>query len=378
MRIGLITGEYPPMQGGVGDFCHSLALRLTEAGHTVQVLSGPAARTTDPRIPVTAARWGVGVFRAVRRWARDERLDLLNLHFQTAAYGMSPWVHFLPGRLRGLPLVTTFHDLRFPYLFPKAGPLRDRVVMHLARSSAAVVATNHEDLLRLSHLPRHVLIPISSSIPPETVPAAEAARWRAQAGAGDNDFLLAHFGFINSSKGLDVLLRATVSLRAQGLPLRLLMIGGRTGSSDPANAAYLEEIEQLAAKLGLAQAISWTGFVTPDEVSACLAAADAVALPFRDGASYRRSSLMTAIAHGCAIITTTPRIHIPAFTEQNLQLVPPGDDAALALAIRALYTSPDLRAQLRQGAARLSTHFDWARITDQYQGLFRQVTGAKP
>ena len=40
MKIGLITGEYPPQQGGVGDFTRELARALIAAGHEAQVVTG--------------------------------------------------------------------------------------------------------------------------------------------------------------------------------------------------------------------------------------------------------------------------------------------------------------------------------------------------
>ena len=39
MKIGLITGEYPPQQGGVGDFTRELARALMAAGHEAQVIT---------------------------------------------------------------------------------------------------------------------------------------------------------------------------------------------------------------------------------------------------------------------------------------------------------------------------------------------------
>jgi hypothetical protein len=39
MRIGFITGEYPPMQGGVGAFTRELAREMVRQGHDVEVLT---------------------------------------------------------------------------------------------------------------------------------------------------------------------------------------------------------------------------------------------------------------------------------------------------------------------------------------------------
>src|SRR5262249_39205433 len=155
-----------------------------------------------------------------------------------------PWIHFLPQWAR-VPVVTTFHDLRFPYLFPKAGRLRDRIVMHLARRSAGMIITNHEDYRQVKAIPNTVLIPIVSNILTPLPADYDAKVWRQKAGATTDDFLLAYFGFINRSKGVDLLLNSLAQLRAEQIPARLVMIGGRTGTSDPTNAAYAHEIDAL-------------------------------------------------------------------------------------------------------------------------------------
>jgi glycosyltransferase involved in cell wall biosynthesis len=138
MRIGIVTGEYPPMEGGVGAYTRILARTLAQQGHEVFVFSSSQAREDHPEITLTnsVAHWGPGSLRALHRWSRSVQPDVVSLQFETAAYGMSPWIHFLPDVLRGVPVVTTFHDLLFPYLFPKAGRLRDWIVMRLARASA--------------------------------------------------------------------------------------------------------------------------------------------------------------------------------------------------------------------------------------------------
>src|SRR5687768_10025944 len=146
MRIGIITGEYPPMQGGVGAYSQLLAREIAALGHDVFVFTHCAAEQ-DERVTITPAikTWGLGAILAAPRWADDHYLDIVNIQYQTAAYAMSPYIHALPDLFRSVPVVTTFHDLRHPYLFPKAGKLRDWAVMHLARTSDGCIVTNHED-----------------------------------------------------------------------------------------------------------------------------------------------------------------------------------------------------------------------------------------
>lgn len=380
MRIGFVTGEYPPMEGGIGAHCRILAQHLTDAGHFVSIYTDPQGQSADPRIPVMhhPGRWRYKALRGIDAWARDQKLDLVNLHYQTAAYQMSPWIHWLPNVVKSVPVVTTFHDLRFPYLFPKAGRLRDWIVMRLARASAGAIVTNHEDLQRLQYLPCAELIPIGSSVHTDLPANYDRAVWRSKAGAAWDDLLIAHFGFINHTKGIETLLASLALLVNAGKNAKLLMIGGRTGSSDPTNAAYVQQIDTLIDRLNLKTHIHWTGFVDDAAASGYFAAADVVTLPFLDGASYRRSSLMAAIAHDCAIVTTKPAVTIPTFQQQqNLMLVKPGNERALAAALMVLQRSPELREQLRQGTHQLKNEFAWDAITQANVDFFTRVLAAR-
>jgi hypothetical protein len=39
MEVGFVTGEYPPMQGGVGAFTREVARAMAGAGHGVHVFT---------------------------------------------------------------------------------------------------------------------------------------------------------------------------------------------------------------------------------------------------------------------------------------------------------------------------------------------------
>lgn len=385
MRIGLVTGEYPPDQGGVGDFTLRLGEALTALGHNVHIITGPL-RHTDCEVRSTLTvhrvvrRWGWGCWRAVLRVVRENGLEVLNVQYQAAAYGMHPAVHFLPRPTRRPPVVVTFHDLRVPYLFPKAGPLRRWIVYHLARSADAVIATNDEDfqqLLTEARPRRLALIPIGSNIPCAPPPGYDRAAERARWGVGPDDLLLGYFGFLNESKGGEDLIRALALLVEQGVPAHLLMVGGRVGTSDATNRAYAERVERLIADLGLADRVHRTGYTTPEAVSAGLLATDICVLPYRDGVSFRRGTLHACLAHGRAIVTTQPAFPLPQARDgENMLLVPPRDPQALAGAVLRLYRDPDLRARLEAGANALAAEFTWERIAYRTAAFLEEVIGA--
>ncbi len=374
MRIGLVTGEYPPMQGGVGAYSAILARMFAEHIHGVSVFTSPSAQEHDSRIRLmtAASRWSFSTLQTVKRWARAEALDVVNLQFQTAAFGMSPFIHFLPDVLHPIPVVTTFHDLRFPYLFPKAGKLRDWIVMRLARASAGVIVTNHEDYARLTALGQVTLIPIGSNIAVHVLPVVDVRQANAK-----NQFLIGYFGLINHSKGLETLLHSLKQLRDDGIDASLVLIGGTAGASDPTNQPYLREIDDLITALELTPFVQRTGYIDDAYVSAWLKAVDVVALPFRDGASFRRGSLMAAIQHECAIITTQPVVPIPEFRDGDTMLLHPIDDVrALVAACKRLHNDPVLRRTLSNHIASLKNRFNWSSITTETVQFFERITEA--
>ncbi len=393
MRIGLITGEYPPDQGGVGDFTAHLASALAAQGNQVHVIttqpdrsalvgtrSKPAPQETrEVTVHRTLSSWGWRCWRGIAAWADDLGLDVLNVQYQAAAYNMHPAINAIPRPQARPPVVVTFHDLKVPYLFPKAGPLRWWMVRWLASHADAVIVTNEEDRMRLDDeldLRELHLVPIGTNIVPRSRdlydPMAQRARW----GIEPEDLLLGFFGFLNESKGFEELIRAQALLVEQGLPVHLLKIGGRVGTADPTNRAYAERVDDLIAALGLIERVHWTGYSKPEEVSAALLAADICVLPFRDGVSFRRGSLLACLAHGRAVVTTHPRVRLrEARDGETMVLVDPGDPSGLAKAVHRLRLNPELRTRLESGATALAEEFSWGQIADRTIAVFHGLIG---
>jgi len=396
MRTCLVSGEYPPMQGGVGDYTRELGRALVQMGHAVDVITSRQVETLrvqeqtqkvderDPRAHPVVERWNWGSWARVLRSVQELQSDVLHVQYQTAAYSMHPAINLLPLRVRRQlqrpRTVVTFHDLRVPYLFPKAGPVRRWVNLWLARYSDAAIATNEEDYQVLAHWPlgRCVLrqIPIGSNIHPQLPAGYDRAVLRTKLSVGPDEALLCYFGFLNESKGGETLFRTLAELVRRGQPVKLLMVGGQVGASDPTNVAYLQHVQALVTELGLSGRVLWTGFIDPEQVSAYLRAADICVLPYRDGASYRRGSFMAALAHGLPIVSTQPRVGVASLRDgQNILLVAPDDVTATAAAAERLIAAPELRARLRDGALELAQQFTWDSIATKTVQLYEQVPG---
>lgn len=382
------------MQGGVGAFTQELAKALAEQGHEIHIMTrrgvippGLTEKNRKPGKPFQLPfaqlypfinRWRWPSIARIADWALRHEFDVVNVQYQPAAYNMrSPAINLLPWRLKGVTTtVVTFHDLRVPYLFPKAGWLRDTAVTLMARQSAGVIATNGGDYQALTARVRTpiVQIPIGSNIQARPVTAAEVTAVRRQLGLNASDCLLGYFGFLHESKGADVLLQALATLPEH---VHVLFIGGRTGSSDEANnQAFYEQLDAFIIQHKLNNRVHWTGFVSDYEASAVLTAVDLMVLPYRDGASLRRGTLMAALAHGRALLTTHPATPTPELIHgENVWFVTPDNATALTTAIQHLLADANLRRQLGQGATAVADLFTWDKIAAQTGEFFEQLCG---
>lgn len=392
MRIGIITGEFPPMQGGVGDYSLELGRAMVAQGHEIFVLTSdravPVLQERGIHVQPTVVNWGRwgkqksgdgrrGEVQAIQ-WVKANQLDVVNIQYQAAAYNMRAAANLLPEILSHLaPVVTTFHDLLVPYLFPKAGPVRKKVIYRMARQSSGVIVTNRGDereLAEQGHMPPVMRIPIGSNIAVQPPADYEKTAWREAHFLPHDAFIVGFFGFINRSKGVDTLAQAIRLLVDRGVNAHLLIVGGQTGASDQTNIQQADEAERMVGGLGISRRVHWTGFVTREAVSAHLMACDVVALPFRDGVSYRRGTLMATLAHGCPIVTTFPQVDEPDLVDgQAMKMVSPDSPQKLAEALRELANDEAQRIRLGKAATQLATQFSWDAIAAATLRFFEQL-----
>ena len=405
--VCMLTGELPPDRGGVGDYTARLSDALAALGVPLGILTRrrpeipPRRVLGESRVPVhgIVPGWDPRAFPIVTRsLARLGPRPLLHIQFQAGAFDLGGSVHLLPSLLRAtLPrarVVTTFHDFLVPYLFPKAGPARLAANRLLARSSHAAIFTDLADLELAGPGVHGRVVPIGSNVDrqPETEPSRTDVRLLLS--LDDEAFVVGYFGFLNPSKGVPTLLEAVgqVVARRPDRNVKLVLIGAETGVSNPTDLTQARAVHDAIEQEQLGQSIVRTGYLEPAELSATLLACDVVVLPFRDGASARRGTLMAALAHGLPIVSTTPARPSPLAGPpgfwlgsgpgavavrdgESILLVPPDDADALAAALLRLADDPDLRARLAEGARGVAARIAWPALAAETIGVYRSVFG---
>jgi polysaccharide biosynthesis protein PslF len=364
----LVSGEYPPDVGGLADYTAYLRRALAARGVHVEVLTR-ARGPSESSVHRSVHRWNARSLAHLVRLA--PRHGIVHLQYQPAAFDLLGDMCLVPLVLRARArVVTTFHDARVPYLFPKAGPLRRLAVRLLARTSAAVVAADVRDLLALrAPAARSYRVPIGSNVPNAPPPDYQREVFRARLGLAPGQLAVAYFGLLNASKGLPTLVGAWQRVLAAEPTARLLLLGGATGASDPTDRATADRVLPDLDRFG--DRVVRTGYLQPAALSAHLLAADVALLPFADGASPRRGSLLACAAHGLPIVSTAPA---SAGLEQVILAVPAGDADALGRAVLRVASEPDLRERLIRGSAQLSQQTTWERIADQHLAIYQSLS----
>ncbi|MFW6162715.1 MAG: glycosyltransferase family 4 protein [Planctomycetota bacterium] len=186
-------------------------------------------------------------------------------------------------------------------------------------------------------------VPNGVVIPPAD-PTARG-RLRAELGLGDAP-ALSVVSRLHPDKGIQDLLRATAGLRADFPALRLLVVG---------DGAYRSSLEQQTGRLGLEDAVLFTGFRT--DVNDLLRAADVFVLPsYHENMPY---GVLEAMAAGLPVVATAvggvPEVVVDGETGI---LVPPRDAGPLQDALASLLRDPAAASAMgHAGTQRVRAHF---------------------
>lgn len=361
MRLMLVTGSFPPMQCGVGDYTRQLAIALAAIpGNHVAVLTSaecvtPPDGTASPEIFAVMKGWRlielVKAISLMRRW----RPDVVHIQYPTQGYrrGLLPEVLPLLGWLAGTRIVQTWHE-------PVA--LRTGLAVLLKQVPPGPIVIVRKQYLELIHpLLRRLVekrrlryIPSASSIPRARLSSEERDELRRRYLAGQQR-LIVFFGFLYRHKGVDLLFKI-----ADPSTDRLVIAG------DTDHLAYKAELQQAADSESWAGKAVLTGFLAAQDVAELLSVADVVVLPFRVGGGEWNTSILGAVSNGAYVVTTsTTRRGYDADHKVHYAGVESVDEMRNALAY-----SP----RLGDGQTALP---DWIDIGAAHMALYRPTQVAK-
>jgi glycosyltransferase involved in cell wall biosynthesis len=198
--------------------------------------------------------------------------------------------------------------------------------------------------------------------------------WRRRLKLADGAFMILSSRLVRPAYNIDTIIQALPSIRRE-LPGAVLVLKELPRFSD---AAYRNACLELAATLGVRDAVRTVGETSRDELLALQAAADVyVSVPTNDGTAV---SVLEAMAAGAAVVATDVPGIDPAILhqEQTALLVPRRDPEALAAAVVRLGRNERLRRRIVGQARRVvERHGDFSRELDRAVLLYEELVSAR-
>jgi glycosyltransferase involved in cell wall biosynthesis len=368
----IITSEYPPQPGGVSDYTRIVAEGLAAAGDEVHVWC-PRADGAAPIREGVCVHSEMGAFtpgnlRAVSRLLEEfpaPRRVLVQwvphgYGFRSMNIGICLWLW--RRALRGDEVELMVHE---PSLGFGEGSWKHNIVAAVHRLMTIILlrATRRvwvstpawEKRWRPYTLGRAIefrWLPVGSNIPvAEAQTQSPPIRQRYLNGRGG---LVGHFGSYDANT-VALLLKSASQLLKQDATLLLLGHG-----SEHMRAALLESDPALANR------VHATGRLSADELSRHLVACDLMLQPYVDGVSSRRTSTMTALAHGVPVVTTAGKFTEPLWSaSEAVALAPAHDVDELVRSAARLLPNEMARQRLAAAAKKLyEEHFHPRRTID--------------
>jgi glycosyltransferase involved in cell wall biosynthesis len=355
----VLTGEYPPRLGGVGDYSALLAAGLAATGCAVHVWTTPAAGWPGE----TPQAAGVTVHRDLAGWSPSElrqlgsALDafpaprrLIVQHVPNAwgrkglNFAFCRWVAHR--RRLGDEVRVMFHEVAFPWEL-RGGPKRwvlaggqrwmGRILAKGADHVDVSIPAWAEMLHRCTPEDRreYGLRPVPSNIPVVDDAAGAAAVRRAAAPAGET--VIGSFG--SFADRVVVQLVPVLARLLVDRPGRVVLLIGQKG--DQVAALLRKAHPELNGRLVV------TGSLAAADASRHLQACDVLVQPYPDGVSGRRGSVMAGLEHGVATATNAAW-HTEAFWAESggVALAPTPTPAAITEQAERLLADQELRRRV--------------------------------
>jgi glycosyltransferase involved in cell wall biosynthesis len=336
-RVALLVGSNDALHCGVKDYARKLAEVLGEHNLRADVLAPPSWERTR-------------FMRFFKDYLRG-RYDLFHLQYPSIGMKASLMPHafgLMGGRRRTL---VTFHEF-------SALPFSQRTSLHLFRATVGTILLSTE--FERAAMNRNFgalgakqrVIPIGSNIPAAPISA-------------DIFPEVIYFGQIRPNKGIETFVHLAQMCAAEGKSYRFRALGSVPSSRK-------QYAESLAATAG--SSVYWSYDLEESEVARILARSLAAYLPYPDGVSERRGSLLAAFANGIPVISQFG----PASTSTLKKLVLCASEPREALAIlERLHKRPELRREQEESARNYVVERSWASVAGRHLAIYEELYGKR-
>jgi glycosyltransferase involved in cell wall biosynthesis len=369
-----ILGNHTPRQCGIATFtthlCDGIADSFRDVDCFVVAMNDAGKHHAYPeRVRFEIAEADLAAYRRAADFLNVNGVDVLSVQHEYGIFGGKAGGHLI-GLLRELrmPIVTTLHTiLESPDALQRAS--MDEVVRLSER--LVVMSAHGAEILREVHgVPAEKIDLIPHGIP--SVPFASQSKDRLGV---DGKSVLLTFGLLSPDKGIEYVIDAMPAVLAR-FPDAVYIVLGATHPhvKEQHGESYRHMLEARARKLGVdASMIFHNRFVSQDELTEFLAAADIYITPYLKAEQITSGTLAYAVGSGKAVISTPYLYAKELLADGRGVLVPWRDGAAIAREVTDLLADDDKRLAMRERAAAHGRGMLWPAVATRYVESFARA-----
>jgi len=375
MRIVQVCPWFEPYVGGVETHVATLSSELVRRGHEVTVLTSRADRGLPEREDLN----GIHVRRVKTRavWLRTPiapatKAALASMEAEVVhAHSPPPLTSYYAARASSrlrLPFVITYHcDIEAPSVF---GPLVEPVYRHtlgystIRRADRIIVTTaTYAATSRAVWAYRPAVIPNAVDLE-RYRPENDGSAIRARHGIREGESVVLFVGRMVAHKGIETLIEAARSVAYA----KFLLVGG---------GPELDSLRRVAARLGVAGRVIFTGQVSGEDLPSYFAACDVFVLPSVSRLEAFGIVALEAMASGKPVVVSDiPGVREVIADGKEGLLADPVDPESVAGKIRILLADDRKRSAMgRAGRETVERNFSVRTVVDQIEQVYRDLVG---
>jgi len=374
-RIAVI-GNYLPRQCGIATFTTDLCAAISAEYGTARLLALPVNDTEQGYDYPERVRWSlaqddVKSYQDAAEFLNFNNIDMVCLQHEYGIFGGPAGSHILH-LLRGLkmPVVTTLHTvLREPnpdqlVVMEEIAELSDRLIVMSQLSSQFL-----QEIFKVAGS-KIDMVPHGVPDLPFLDPNFYKDRFRVEGKA-----VLLTFGLLSPNKGIENVIQALPQILSKHKNVAYIVAGAthphilrREGDK------YRASLQALAKEVGVeSQVIFHDRFVSPEEMSEFIGAADIYITPYRYEEQVVSGTLAYALGAGKAIISTPYWHAIELLDDRRGALVPFQNPTAIANKTIELLNTPAIRHAMRKRAYLFARDMVWKKVAQGYMESFTRV-----
>jgi glycosyltransferase involved in cell wall biosynthesis len=310
-------------------------------------------------------------FRQQLRLAQDMRQDGIQIFH---SYNFYANVFAVPAaRMAGVPVVIA--SIRDTGLGITPGKLRlHNMVCRLADCVLVNAEAVRQWLIGLGYRPEKIRVIHNGLDPAAFAEPRDNGNVRGELGIPEQVPLVVVLARLVPSKGLECFIEAAAAVNRR-FPEARFLIAGDLYSNDgdggiARDGSYMESLQRLAASLGIAERVIFTGFRS--DVLTLLSQASVSVLPSLSGEGLP-NALMESMAAGVPVVATSVGGSVEVVGDDGTAglMVPPRDPRALSNAMIAILEDRELAQRLGQAARhRMQERFSLEHMVRQTENLY--------